>query len=130
MARKGFIGTCLTNGPCEQSRWEMGQRCHQKQGHGRENALSRNSKQLVLNGCLMKQPFFNVKIWNHPTERTNKKLLFRVPGLSYNQPGVFNYLGPTKVTGFWPCEVFSRDVTIGFRIKTLKASFYRSFLNL
>ena len=30
-----------------------------------------NSKQPFFNGCLVKQPFLYVKIWNHPTETTN-----------------------------------------------------------
>ena len=81
------------------------------------NALSRNSKQPVLNGCLMKQPFFYVKIWNHPTETTNKQLLFRVPGLSYNQPGVSDML-PTaekrhQVHGTRPKAASLRDL-VGF----------------
>ena len=79
--------------------------------------------------------FFYVKIWNHPTERTPIEhccLEFQVYHIT-NQV-FFNYLGPNqsdRISGQnWPCEVFSGDVTIGFRIKTLKASFYRSFLNL
>ena len=34
----------------------------------------------VINGCLMKQPFAYIKIWNHPIETTIKNWLFGVPG--------------------------------------------------
>ena len=32
------------------------------------------------NGCLVKQPFFYIKIWKHPIETTIYKWLFGVPG--------------------------------------------------
>ena len=34
----------------------------------------------LKNGCLVKQPFFYIKIWNHPIETTIYKWLFGVPG--------------------------------------------------
>ena len=37
-------------------------------------------KQPFFNGCLVKQPFFYVMIWNHPVETTIKNWLFGVPG--------------------------------------------------
>ena len=39
-----------------------------------------NSEQPVFNGCSVKQAFFDAMIWSHPTETTNKKWLFGVPG--------------------------------------------------
>ena len=35
----------------------------------------------ILNGCLVKQPFFYVMIWSHPIETTTKNWLFGVPGV-------------------------------------------------
>ena len=40
-----------------------------------------NPKHPVLNGCLVKQPFFYVMIWNHPIETTIYKWMFQVPGI-------------------------------------------------
>ena len=37
-------------------------------------------KQPSSNGCLVKQPFVYVMIWNHPVETTIKNWLFEVPG--------------------------------------------------
>ena len=37
-------------------------------------------KQPSSNGCLAKQPFLYVMIWNHPVETTIKNWLFGVPG--------------------------------------------------
>ena len=39
------------------------------------------TEQPVLNGCLFKQPFPHLKIWNHPTETTIYKQMFQVPGV-------------------------------------------------
>ena len=36
---------------------------------------------IFVDGCLVKQPFFHVKIWNHPIETTIKNYLFQVPGV-------------------------------------------------
>ena len=44
-----------------------------------------NPKQPFINGCLVKQPFPNIKIWNHPIETIIYKWLFGVPGVNYNQ---------------------------------------------
>ena len=38
-------------------------------------------KQPGLNGCLVKQPFVYVMIWNQPIETTIKNWLFGVPGI-------------------------------------------------
>ena len=38
-------------------------------------------KQPGLNGCLVKQPFFYVMIWNQPIETTIRNWLFGVAGI-------------------------------------------------
>ena len=44
---------------------------------------TRYPKQPFFNGCLVKQPFFYVMIWNHPVETTIKNWLFGVPGNNF-----------------------------------------------
>ena len=41
-----------------------------------------NPKQPFINGCLVKQSFFYIKIWNHPIGTTIYKWLFGVPGVN------------------------------------------------
>ena len=41
------------------------------------------AKQPFFNGCLVKQPFFYVMIWNHPIETTIWNRLFGVPSSNY-----------------------------------------------
>ena len=41
-------------------------------------SLSWNPKQPFFHGCLVKQDFFLIKLWNHPTETTIKEWMFRV----------------------------------------------------
>ena len=36
-----------------------------------DDSCCKNPKQLFFNGCLVKQPFFYVKIWKHPIETTS-----------------------------------------------------------
>ena len=56
-------------------------------------ARTSNSEQLfVKNECLVKQVIFDVMIWNHRTEATNKIWLLRVPGSNdKKQPRAFSF---------------------------------------
>ena len=87
----------LDQRPCEQSRWEMGQDVIKNKGMVEKTPFPGTLNNQFFNGCLMKQPFFYVKIWNHPTERTPIKhccLEFQVYHIT-NQV-FFNYLGPNQ----------------------------------